>query len=58
MAVKKAAVREVLAKVKADGRKALTAPEGRVVCEAYGIPTPKEGLATSAKEAASLARKL
>ena len=58
MAVKKAAVREVLAKVRADGRKALTAPEGRVVCEAYGIATPKEGLATSAKEAASLARKL
>ena len=37
------------------GGRALTAPEGRVVCEAYGIPLPREGLATSAGEAATVA---
>lgn len=51
----KAAVREVLAAVRAEGRDALTAPEGKRVADAYGIPTPKEGLATTADEAASLA---
>jgi acetyl coenzyme A synthetase (ADP forming)-like protein len=48
-------VREVLDRVKADGRTALTAPEGKIVCDAYGIPVPKEGVARSAKEAVSLA---
>ena len=33
----------------------LTAPEGKLVCDAYGIPVPKEGVATSAAEAAKLA---
>ncbi|PXY19579.1 acetate--CoA ligase family protein [Prauserella muralis] len=51
----KAAVREVLDAVRAEGRDALTAPEGKRVADAYGIPTPKEGLATTAEEAASLA---
>ncbi|HUK08436.1 MAG TPA: acetate--CoA ligase family protein [Stellaceae bacterium] len=54
----KAAVRKVLAQVKAEGRTALTAPEGKLVCDAYAISVPKEGVATSAKEAASLARKM
>jgi acetyl coenzyme A synthetase (ADP forming)-like protein len=48
-------VREVLDRVKADGRTALTAPEGKIVCDAYGIPVPKEGVARSVKEAVSLA---
>src|SRR3954452_8870700 len=51
----KDAVRQVLAKVKAEGRASLTAPEGKLVCDAYGIPVPKEGVATSAAEAAKLA---
>src|SRR5579884_1831568 len=51
----KASVRKVLDKAKADGRNSLTAPEGKLVCDAYGIAVPKEGLATSAKEAAKLA---
>nr|WP_027943182.1 acetate--CoA ligase family protein [Amycolatopsis taiwanensis] len=51
----KAAVRNVLDKVRAEGRDALTAPEGKRVCDAYGIPTPREGLATTADEAAALA---
>jgi acyl-CoA synthetase (NDP forming) len=54
----KAAVRTLLAKVKAEGRTALTAPEGKLICAAYGIAVPKEAVATSAKEAASLARKI
>ncbi|GGO64301.1 acetate--CoA ligase family protein [Nonomuraea cavernae] len=49
------AVREVLEKARAEGRTALTAPEGRVLCQAYGIATPGEGLATSAEEAARIA---
>ena len=50
-----AVVRKVLDQVKADGRTALTAPEGKVVCDAYGIPVPGEGVAGSAAEAVSLA---
>ena len=52
------AVRSVLDRVKSDGRTALTAPEGKLVCDAYGIPVPKEGVATSAQEAASLAERM
>jgi acyl-CoA synthetase (NDP forming) len=52
----KDAVRQVLAKVKAEGRTSLTAPEGKLVCDAYGIPVPKEGVAISARDAAKLAQ--
>jgi acetyl coenzyme A synthetase (ADP forming)-like protein len=55
MSVDKASVRKILDKVKADGRTSLTAPEGKLVCDAYGIAVPGEGLATSAAEAAKLA---
>lgn len=51
----KDAVRKVLDAVKADKRTSLTAPEGKLVCDAYGIPVPKEGVATSAADAAKLA---
>ncbi len=51
----KSAVRKILDKVKAEGRTSLTAPEGKLVCDAYGIPVPKEGVATSRAEAARLA---
>ncbi|WP_103354331.1 acetate--CoA ligase family protein [Amycolatopsis sp. CA-128772] len=47
----RAAVEQILERVAADGRSSLTAPEGRAVCEAYGIPTPAERLATTAGEA-------
>src|SRR5882757_3017778 len=56
--VDKAAVREVLDKVRAEGRDSLTAPEGKRVCDAYGIPTPREGLASTADEAAKLAEEI
>ena len=36
----------------------MTAPEGRAVCEAYGIPTPQERLASSAEEAVAQAREI
>ena len=52
------AVRTLLDRVKAEGRTALTAPEGRQICEAYGIPVPQEGLAASAEEAVRLAREI
>jgi acetyl coenzyme A synthetase (ADP forming)-like protein len=51
----KDAVRKVLDAVKADKRASLTAPEGKLVCDAYGIPVPKEGVALSAADAAKLA---
>ncbi|ALG11192.1 acetate--CoA ligase family protein [Kibdelosporangium phytohabitans] len=51
-------VREILDKVRAEGRDALTAPEGKRVCDAYGIPTPGEGLAATADEAVALAGKI
>jgi acetyl coenzyme A synthetase (ADP forming)-like protein len=51
----KDAVRKILAAVKADNRTSLTAPEGKLVCDAYGIPVPKEGVANSAADAVKLA---
>jgi acyl-CoA synthetase (NDP forming) len=51
----KATVRSVLDSVKASGRTALTAPEAKQICDAYGIPVPQEGLAKSADEAGEIA---
>src|SRR5690348_13878377 len=51
----KDAVRKVLDQVKADKRTSLTAPEGKIVCDAYGIPVPKEGVAKSGADAAKIA---
>jgi acetyl coenzyme A synthetase (ADP forming)-like protein len=58
MATQANAVRRILDTVKAEGRSALTAPEGKIVCDAFGIPVPQEGLAATADEAASLASKM
>jgi acyl-CoA synthetase (NDP forming) len=55
MSNSKDAVRKVLDAAKADKRTSLTAPEGKLVCDAYGIPVPKEGVAKSAAEAAKIA---
>jgi acetyl coenzyme A synthetase (ADP forming)-like protein len=54
----KVAVRNLLDKVRAEGRQALTAPEGKLLCDAYGIAVPQEGVAGSADEAAALAGKI
>ncbi len=51
----KTAIAEVLAAVKAAGRTSLTAPEAKAICDACAIAVPKEGLATSAKQAAAIA---
>ncbi|MBV9914402.1 MAG: acetate--CoA ligase family protein, partial [Sinobacteraceae bacterium] len=55
MASDKNAVRKILDQAKAGNRQALTAPEARGVCEAYGINIPKEGVAKTAEEAVRLA---
>jgi acyl-CoA synthetase (NDP forming) len=52
------AVQEVLDAVRAEGRTALSAPEAKRVCDAYGIAVPQEGLATSAEEAVRLAEEI
>jgi len=51
----KTKVRQILDAVKAAGRNSLTAPEGKLVCDAYGISVPQEGVAASAEEAQKLA---
>src|SRR5437870_1652601 len=55
MASNKSVVRQILDKVNAEGRTSLTAPEGKLVCDAYGIAVPKEVVATSAQDAAKIA---
>src|SRR6187431_2586772 len=54
MSKDKTKVRQLLDAVKASGRTSLTAPEGKQVCDAYGIAVPGEGVATSAAEAGKL----
>jgi acyl-CoA synthetase (NDP forming) len=54
----KDAVRRILDEAKAARRAALTAPQARTVCEAYGISIPKEGVAKSAEEAGKLAAEI
>ena len=54
----KSAVQRILEHAKAVGRTALTAPEAKGLCEAYGIAVPQEGVATNATDAATLAAKI
>jgi len=51
----KTKVAEILDAVKASRRTALTAPEGKIVCDAYGIAVPQEGIASDAPAASRLA---
>ncbi len=51
----KTKVRQILDAVKAAGRDSLTAPEGKLVCDAYDISVPQEGVAATAAEAQKLA---
>jgi acetyl coenzyme A synthetase (ADP forming)-like protein len=48
-------VRKILDTIKIEGRDSLTAPEGKLVCDAYGITVPQEGVASSADEAVRMA---
>jgi acyl-CoA synthetase (NDP forming) len=54
----KSAVRRILDQARSAGRTALTAPEARGVCEAYGIAIPREGVATNATDAATQAARI
>ncbi len=54
----KSTVRRILDTVKNEGRSALTAPEGKLVCDAYHIATPREALAKSASQAAQFAAEI
>src|SRR3546814_8278633 len=54
----KAAVKAVLQRVRKAGRTALSAPESKKICDAYGIPVPKERLVKSAKDAATAAKRI
>ncbi|GAA1685259.1 acetate--CoA ligase family protein [Fodinicola feengrottensis] len=54
----RAAVQAVLDEAAGQGRDSLTALEGKKVCDAYGIPTPAEALATSEIEAVAYAEKI
>src|SRR6202045_623347 len=54
MTYDKNVVRKILDQAKAAKREALTAPEARGVCEAYGISIPKEGVARTAEEPVTL----
>jgi acetyl coenzyme A synthetase (ADP forming)-like protein len=58
MSYDKAAVRTILDQALADGRTSLSAPEAKLVADAYGIPTPGEGLATTAEGAVGLAAEI
>ena len=51
----KATVRAILDAVKLAGRESLTAPEGKRVCDAYGISVPQEVVANSAADSEKLA---
>jgi acetyl coenzyme A synthetase (ADP forming)-like protein len=55
MVYDRASVRAVLDQVKAEGRTSLTPAECTTLCAAYGIPEPKEAIATSARDAARIA---
>ncbi len=50
-----AKVRQILDAVRKEGRDSLTAPEGKLICDAYGIAVPQEGVAGSAAEASKMA---
>src|SRR6267154_1014661 len=58
MAYDKSAVRKILDQAKAAGRAALTAPEAKGICEAYGIAVPSEAVAGTATDAAKLATRI
>ena len=54
----KTTVRRLLDEAKAAARGALTAPEAKRLCEAYGIRVPQEAVAGSAAEAAQIASRI
>jgi acyl-CoA synthetase (NDP forming) len=53
-----AAVRKLLDQVRATNRKSLNAAEAKILCDAVGIPLPKEAIATSPADAQRLATEM
>ena len=54
----KTSLRTMIKSAAAEGRRALHAPEAQQLCEAYGIPTPKQALAGTAADAAKIAGRI
>jgi len=55
MSSDRASVQKLLNQVKTEGRSALSPDESRVLCEAYGIPMPRAGIAHSSAQVSHLA---
>lgn len=51
-------LRALIGNALSSGRRALSAPEAQWLCDAYGIPTPKQALAKTAAEAVQIAKRL
>jgi acetyl coenzyme A synthetase (ADP forming)-like protein len=51
-------LRSLIGNALSNGRAALPAPEAQWLCDAYGIPTPKQGFAKTAAEAVKIATRL
>ena len=51
-------IRAVLDQARAEGRNSLTAPEGKLLCDAYGIPVPQEAIARSAEDGVKAADRM
>ncbi len=58
MSSDRASVRKLLDQLKAEGRSTLSPDESRVLCEAYGIPVPREGIAHSPDELSRLVNEI
>ncbi len=54
----KARVRELLDRVRSEGRMSLSEDEGKELFKAYGIPVPGEGMAKDSQEAVEIAERL
>ena len=54
----KTALRALIGTALSNGGRALSAPEAQWLCDAYGIPTPKQGFAKTATEAVKIATRL
>ncbi|MSQ56391.1 MAG: CoA-binding protein [Limnohabitans sp.] len=54
----KTTVQKILDAFKASGRDSLTAPEGKLVCDAYGITVPQESVVNSSADAQKIATQI
>jgi len=54
----KSSLRSMINSALAAGRRALSAPEAQKLCDAYGVPTPRQGLAKTSAEAVKMAARL